>query len=192
MHNTFLNIKGGKKMSKSDNNFLTLKNAFIKKNINPLVYRFAFLQTHYRKPMEYNYEIMKNAEKGLKHLKNQFRNFKEINGKVNNKFKDKFLKEINNDLNAPKALAVVQEMLKSNLSNKDKKATLLEFDLKILGVGIADLDIEIKEDIKILEEKRINARIEKNWKESDRLRNEIEKLGYTVEDGKNGMRIFKK
>ena len=196
MHNAFLNIKGGKKMSKSDNNFLTLENAFIKKGINPLVYRFAFLQTHYRKPMEYSYDIMKNAEKGLKHLKNQFRNFKEINGKVNNRFKNKFLKEINNDLNTPKALAVVHEMLKSNLSSKDKKATLLEFDSKILGIDIAtdidDLDIEIKKDIKILKQKRINARIEKNWKESDRLRNEIEKLGYIVEDGKDGMKIFKK
>ncbi len=192
MHNAFLNIKGGKKMSKSDNNFLTLENAFIKKDINPLVYRFAFLQTHYRKPMEYSYEIMKNAENGLKHLKNQFRNLKEINGKVNNKFKNKFLKEINNDLNTPKALAVIQEMLKSDLSNKDKKATLLEFDSKILGIGIDDLDIEIKEDIKILEQKRINARIKKNWKESDRLRNEIEKLGYIVEDSKDGMRVFEK
>ena len=199
MHGAFLNIVGGKKMSKSDDNFLTLKNAFIKKGIDPLVYRFAALQTHYRKPMEYSEEAMRNAEKGLSHLKNQFRNFGEISGKVSKKFTLKFLKEINNDLNMPKALAVIQEMLKSeDLSNEDKKATLFEFDLKILGVGIIDLDIKagdnmkIDEDVEILKDKREKARKEKNFKESDRLRSKIEKLGYTVEDSKEGMRVYKK
>ena len=198
MHGAFLNIKGGKKMAKSEGNFLTLENALIKKEIDPLVYRFAALQTHYRKPMEYSEEVMKNAERGLNHLKNQFRNFGEIIGKVSEKFKSKFLEEINNDLNMPKALAVVQEMLKSNLSNEDKKATLLEFDLEILGVGIVNLDIKAGEDVKIdenvemLKKERQKARKEKNFEESDRLRSEIEKLGYTVEDSKDGTRIYKK
>ncbi|MCK5320369.1 cysteine--tRNA ligase [Candidatus Parcubacteria bacterium] len=198
MHGAFLNIKGGKKMAKSDDNFLTLKNAFIKKGIDPLVYRFAALQTHYRKPMEYNEEVMKNAEKGLNHLKNQFRNLGEINGKVSKKFKNKFLEEVNNDLNIPKALAVAQEMLKSDLSNEDKKATLLEFDSEIFGVGITNLDIKTEEDIKIdenvemLKKERQKARKEKNFEESDRLRDEIEKLGYTVEDSKDGVRVYKK
>ena len=98
----------------------------------------------------------------------------------------------------PKALAVVQEMLKSNLSNEDKKATLLEFDLEILGVGIVNLDIKAGEDVKIdenvemLKKERQKARKEKNFEESDRLRSEIEKLGYTVEDSKDGTRIYKK
>ena len=198
MHGAFLNIKGGKKMAKSEGNFLTLENALIKKEIDPLVYRFAALQTHYRKPMEYSEEVMKNAERGLNHLKNQFRNFGEIIGKVSEKFKSKFLEEINNDLDMPKALAVVQEMLKSNLSNEDKKATLLEFDLEILGVGIVNLDIKAGEDVKIdenvemLKKERQKARKEKNFEESDRLRSEIEKLGYTVEDSKDGTRIYKK
>ncbi|MCK5062181.1 cysteine--tRNA ligase [Candidatus Parcubacteria bacterium] len=192
LHGAFLNIQGGKKMAKSDDNFLTLQNTFLDKNIDPLVYRFACLQTHYRKPMEYSEEAMKNAEKGLNHLKNQFRNFGEISGKVSEEFKSKFLEEINNNLNMPKALAVVQEMLKSDLSNEDKKATLLEFDSEILGVGITDLDIKVGDDIKILEQQRLKARKEKNWQESDRLRDEIEDMGYIVEDSKDGMRIIRK
>ena len=52
MHNAFLNIVGGKKMAKSDNNFLTLENALLKNKLNPLAYRFADLQVNYRKPME--------------------------------------------------------------------------------------------------------------------------------------------
>ena len=198
MHGAFLNIKGGKKMAKSEGNFLTLQNTFIDKGIDPLVYRFAALQTHYRKPMEYSEEVMKNAEKGLNHLKNQFRNLGEKSGKVSKEFKNKFLEEVNNDLNMPKALAVVQEMLKSNLSNEDKKAILLEFDTEILGIGIADLNIKAVEDIKIdenvemLKKERQKARKEKNFEESDRLRDEIEKLGYTVEDSKDGMRVYKK
>lgn len=192
MHGAFLNIAGGKKMAKSDENFLTLENAFIKKNISPLVYRFATLQTHYRKPMEYSEEAIKNAKKGLKHLVNQLQiNNKELEiGSVDRNFKDKFLKAINDDLNMPQALAVVQELLKSDLLSDIKLATVLDFD-KVLGL---DLDKflkqeELSDEILNLVELRKIARENNNWKESDRLRDVIKGLGYIIEDSKEGMRV---
>ena len=73
MHGEFLNIQGGKKMAKSEENFLTLDNALIKRSISPLAYRYAAFQTHYRKPMEYTDESIQAAKNGLEHLFNQVR-----------------------------------------------------------------------------------------------------------------------
>jgi cysteinyl-tRNA synthetase len=196
MHNAFLNIAGGKKMAKSEGNFLTLENAFIKKGINPLVYRFAALGTHYRKPMEYSEEIMKNVVNGFNKLKNQLREIEsKVKGqksKVNVEYKNKFLEVINDDLNTPQALAVMQDLLKSVLSDEDKIATVLDFD-KVLGLKLKNVikKEKIPKKIQELLYKRKEAREEKNWKESDKLREKIEKLGYTVEDSSEGMRVFK-
>ena len=65
MHGAFLIIAGGKKMAKSEGNFLTLESSFIQKGMNPLVYRFAAFQTHYRKPMEYSAEGITAAQNGI-------------------------------------------------------------------------------------------------------------------------------
>jgi cysteinyl-tRNA synthetase len=196
IHGAFLNIIGGKKMAKSEENFLTLDNAFTKKGIDPLVYRFACLGTHYRKPMEYSEEAMVNAKNGLEHLYNQVRELKIINEELkikNEKFKEAFLSAINDDLNLPKALAVVQIVLKSDLENGEKIATIIDFD-KVLGLDIKNViqTFEISVADQVLIDDRAKARREKNWKESDRLRIEIENLGYTIEDTKDGQRVFNK
>ncbi len=208
IHGAFLNIVGGKKMAKSEDNFLTLDNAFTKKGIDPLVYRFACLGTHYRKPMEYSEEAMQNAENGLQHLYNQLGELKIKNEKlriINIEFKEKFIKAINDDLNTAQALAVMQELLKSKLSNEEKQVTIFDFD-KVLGLGLenlrinvftemnidADVNIMIPPTIREMIDNRRKARINMEWKESDKLREEIEKLGFIVEDTNDGQRVFKK
>jgi len=211
LHGAFLNIAGGKKMAKSDGNFLTLENALEKKGINPLVYRFAALQTHYRKPMEYSEEALVSAKNGLEHLHNQIRELGGGTSTIDKEFKKEFLKAVNDDLNMPKALAVVQKILKSKLSDKEKLATVLDFD-RVLGLNLnskhhflkletghydlsgSDVDMYIiPKEVNDLLELRKRARLEKNWSKSDSLRDEIEKLGYFIEDTKGGgQRIHKK
>ncbi len=191
LHGAFLNIAGGKKMAKSADNFLTLENALIKKGINPLVFRFAVLQVHYRKPMEYSEDTIKSAKNSLEHLYNQVRVLGNKRGKINKEYKEKFLEAVNNDLNTPKALACSQELLKSKLSYKDKLATILDFD-RVFGLNLDELQeqrlpLEIK---KIIEERR-QARKCKDWKKSDALRAKLQSLGYIVEDKKDGMRVYK-
>lgn len=200
LHGAFLNIAGGKKMAKSKENFLTLENAFIKKGYHPLAYRYAALSVHYRKPMEWSEEAIDNAQSGVNHLNAQLRelyqkieNYEKSDGRVNKSFKEKFIKMINDDLSMPRALAVVQKLLKSNLPNEEKLATVLNFD-KVLGLDLKERMVkkiknEFVEDLII---KRNKTRKEKNFKESDKLRDEIEKLGYIVEDTKDGQRVFKK
>jgi cysteinyl-tRNA synthetase len=197
LHGAFLNIAGGKKMAKSEGNFLTLKNALIKRGLNPLSFRFAALQVHYRKPMEYSEEGMRNAENSLNHLYNQARELKfnvsgNDTGQINENYKDKFLTAVNDDLNMPQALSVIQDMLKSDLKSEDKLATVLDFD-RVLGLNLDSMDTEkLPAEIKKLTVAREKARTEKKYEESDRLRQEIESRGYVVEDTKEGMRVFKK
>jgi cysteinyl-tRNA synthetase len=198
LHGAFLNIAGGKKMAKSEENFLTLENALIKKGISLLAFRFAALQTHYRKPMEYSEAAIVNAQSGLEHLYNQIKELRITNYQlrikdVNENFKKKFLDAVNDDLNMPQALAVAQEVLKSNLSDKEKLVTVLDFD-KVLGLDLAKAlaKSELPAEVERLAKARQTARNEKNFNKSDEIRKKIEKLGYIIEDTKNGQRINKK
>jgi len=100
---------------------------------------------------------------------------------------------MNDDLNIPQALAVTQEVLKSKLANKEKLAAVFDFD-KVLGLNLADASkpVSLPTEVKALADKRERVRVEENYKESDRLREEIERLGYKIEDIKGGQRITKK
>jgi cysteinyl-tRNA synthetase len=198
MHGAFLIISGGKKMAKSEGNFLTIENAFVKKGMDPLAYRYATFQTHYRKPMEYSEEGMDAALNGLQHLRNQVRTLMEQAGEphetgvIDDGYRAKFLAEINDDLNMPRAMAVVQELLKSSLSAADKLATLYDFD-HVLGFDLAQMDMEeaLPEDIQTLADQRLQARADKNWALSDELRDAIQARGYLVQDSPQGTKVFK-
>ncbi|MFA5155444.1 MAG: cysteine--tRNA ligase [Patescibacteria group bacterium] len=200
LHGAFLNIAGGKKMAKSGNNFLTLENAFIKPGVNPLAYRYAALQTHYRKPMEYSEDAISSARNGLAGLYNQVSSLGEYDqdqkkwkwpqGRIDEHYRHLFLLAVNDDLNMPQALAVAHEMLKSDLSNPDKLATILDFD-RVLGLKLEPAPVAVSAEIQKLIDERQAARAERNWTEADRLRQEIERAGYAVEDGPEGVRISK-
>ena len=196
MHGAFLNITGGKKMAKSEDNFLTLAATFTDKNISPLVYRFASFQTQYRKPMEYSDDAVESAINGYRHLRNQVRTVAEAAGNqkggVNNGFKERFIAAINDDLNMPRAMAVIQDVLKSDLSDAEKYATVLDFD-RVTGLELdkvleqAAIPPEVQEKV----DARIKARENKDWALSDQLRDEIQALGYMVQDAKEGMKVIK-
>jgi cysteinyl-tRNA synthetase len=196
MHGAFLNIQGGKKMAKSEENFLTLENALIKRGIPPLAYRFAAFLTHYRKPMEYSDESIQAARNGLEHLRNQVRDVakggQEPAGAVDPAFREKFLEAVNDDLNLPRAMAVVQEVLKSDIPEAEKHATILDFD-RVMGLDLDRVDQpqELPAEVQKLLEARRRAREAKNWAESDRLRDEIQKRGYTVKDTRDGVKLLK-
>lgn len=195
MHGAFLIVSGGKKMAKSEDNFLTLESSLVKKGINPLAYRYAALQTHYRKPMEYSQEAMQHAQNALEHLYNQVRELgKPEKAKADPEMLAKFSGAINDDLNLPKALAQVQVLLKSQLESKVKFATIMEYD-KVFGLKLKEATDEenaIPEKIEALIKERGEARKNKEWKKSDQIREEINSLGYILEDTAAGMRVKKK
>ena len=193
IHGAFLNIKDGEKMAKSGGNYLTLQNTFVDKKINPLVYRFATLTTHYRKSMEWNDEIMLAAENGFKNLYSKISNLGDKIGKVNSDWENKFLLAINDDLSMPQAMAILNEMLRSDILPADKLATAMDFD-KVFGLKLSEAvqkKINLPEEVQRLVNERETARKEKNWKKSDELRDKIKELGYEVKDSASGPVINK-
>jgi cysteinyl-tRNA synthetase len=194
MHGAFLIIAGGKKMAKSEGNFLTLEASFIQKGIDPLAFRFASFLTHYRKPMEYSDEGMVAAQNGLQHLRNQVRVLMDSGRatSIDTGFQQKFNAVLNNDLNMPQVLAVVQELLKSDLDDGMKLATVLDYD-RVLGLDLDRVGAEqaLPHEIQALVDARGQARKEKNWALSDQLRDKIQAMGYTVQDSPQGMKVFK-
>lgn len=190
LHGAFMNIAGGEKMAKSGGDFITVSNTFIEKDINPLSYRFATLMVHYRKPMEWSPEVLISAKNGYKNFLDKILDLGTKIGQINLDFKNKFLLDINDDLNMPKAMATVQELLKSDLAPADKLATILDFD-NILGLGLKPKqNIEVPIKIKKILLERENARKNKDWKRADEIRKEINFLGFEVKDTDEGQEIY--
>jgi cysteinyl-tRNA synthetase len=191
LHNEFLVLSKGEKMAKSGENFITLT-VLEEKGYSALDYRYFCLGTHYRNPLMFSFEAMDSAKAGYKKLVDRVLELKSTGGKGSSDYLEKFTLGINDDMNTAKGLAVMWEVLKDEkLSDKDKYATLLEFDT-VLGLGFKDLEVEkIPAAVKKLAEERLVARNAKDWAKSDELRDEISKLGYVVGDTKEGYELKK-
>lgn len=188
LHNEHLLING-QKMSKSKGNFTTLTD-LIKKNNNPLAYRYLLLTTHYRSKINFTWKSMASVQQALDNIYHKVKNLNPP-GKSNQKYLNKFNQAINDDLNTPKALAIFQGLLKSKLSEEEISATLLEFD-KVLGLDLAKTIKEkptITEKVNELLKLREIARQAKDFKKSDKLRDEIKKMGYEVKDTSSGQEL---
>lgn len=186
-HNNFLMVDN-QKMSKSLNNFYTLDD-LKKHKIEPLAIRYLFLQSHYRQLMNFTWESATSAQEGLNKLKNIVLDLKKEKTSAKNSAENYFTKRFNdalsNDLQTSQAVAVMWEMLKTNLSSKQKLEQLFEFD-KVFGLNLEKTSEEKipREIIQLVEERKI-ARQNKDFKKSDELRKKIKSLGYSIEDIKN-------
>jgi cysteinyl-tRNA synthetase len=185
-------IINSEKMAKSAGNFLKLSD-LIEKGIDPLAYRFWLLGGHYRTQMNYTDEAIAAADTGLKKLRAAFLALGETNGSFSEKYVKDFANFMFDDLDTPKALALLWTLIKDQtVEPGDKRATLLEFD-KILGLGLSSLIIEeVPQKIILLAEAREQARKNKDYQKSDELRKEIEAQGYTLKDTELGPQISKK
>lgn len=189
MHGGFVNVSS-EKMSKSKGNFITLE-TLKDSGFKPLDFRYLTLTAHYRTKLEFTPESLYASSQALKKLKRNIQDLPD-GGSLQKDLLQIFMEAINDDLNMPEALALVWKILKdSNVSPVDKKATILEFD-KVLGLklGEKEEEIAIPKEVLDLTEKREEARKNKNWTESDRLRDEIQQMGFTVKDGANGPQIL--
>lgn len=184
VHHAFLNVDG-EKMSKSKNNFYTLKDIEVH-NIDPLSMRLLCMQTSYRKPLNFTWDALHSANTNLKTLQS-FSSKKHTDGSVDESYKKIFIEALCDDLNTAKALAVVWQLIEDkNLSEGNKYSTLISFD-EVLGLNLASVaPFEISLEAKDLLLQMDKAREDKNYTESDTLRNKLEGLGYKVEQNKDG------
>ena len=167
----------------------------IDKNINPLSYRYFLLQAHYRSPITFSWEALEASQTALRRLSEQVQNLPK-GGSVSEKYKQKFESSVADDLDTSGALALVWMLLKDDsVSDKDKRATLVDFD-KVLGLDLFNISfekiVEVPEEVHKLAEERELARKSKNWQKADQLREEIDKLGFVIKDAESGFKIEKK
>ncbi len=190
LHHEHVDI-GGAKMAKSDDNFFKL-GTIIEKGINPLAYRFWLLMANYHTKMNFHFEALEAAQVALKRLYSLYLELGDETGNVNSEYQAKFQEYINDDLNTPRALSLLWDVIKDeNMSPADKKATILDFD-KVLGLGFAELkEEEIPEEIQKLVAEREVARKNKDFRLSDELRKKINSLGWEVKDLPEGQKVSK-
>lgn len=202
LHGEFLVLEKGR-MGKSEGNIIILDD-LIKKNFNPLAYRYLCLGTHYRKKLAFSWRSLQYAQNTLDKLYEKFAEIKSgmttekkdiskkdisLSMSLSSNYLKKFLNFIDNDLNTPRALALMWDMLKDKkISNKEKYNLLIKFD-KIFGLFSKIKEIKTPAKIKKLAQSREKFRAEKNWTKSDEIRKEIEEMGYEIEDTENGFKL---
>lgn len=195
MHVEFLQINGGK-MSKSLNNLYTLKD-LEEKGFEPLVYRMFNYTSNYRAQINFTFEAMEAAKVALNRLREGYLKHQEGTDDVSDEeikaYEEKFLEAINDDLNMPVAMSIVWDVVKNPNKSKKLQNLLLKFD-EVLGLNLKDYQKEenvLPEDIQALVNERNEARANKNWAESDRIRDLLIEKGYTVKDSKEGTIVEK-
>jgi cysteinyl-tRNA synthetase len=194
IHGEHLNDETGK-MSKSKGEFLTL-DLLKSKGYNPLSYRFMCLNSHYRKQLLFTYEALDQAEDTLNKLKTRISNIVDDNNyneddfnKYNNLFKD----AIANDLNTANAITILYDVLKDNeISNSTKIALVKSFDyvFSLDLIKEKEIDKDLEDKVNKLIEERNNYKTNKDYENADRIRLEIESLGVTIKDTREGTIII--
>jgi len=194
MHNEWV-LVDGKKMSKSKKNFYKLKD-ITDKGYSPLDLRYFFLSAHYRKPLNFTWMNLDNSRNSLQRLR-------EIISKLNKKQKKnkknikaaykQFLEFLNDDINTPRALSYMWEILRENrLNDSEKYDIILKFD-KVFGLDLEKVkEIKVSKELEKLILERRMLREKKDWKKADEIRKKINKLGFVIEDTKERVVIKKR
>ena len=181
-----------KKMSRREGTTYTVSE-LVKREFNPLSFRYLTLTAHYRSRLNFTWNSLKKSETTLKNL------YREVSGYASEseakigcaEYEQKFLEAVNNDLDTPKALTVVWGLVDSNYPSSAKLKTLLKFD-EVLGLDLAKIakdSSKIPEVVKKLLKKREIARKKDDFKDADDIRTELKEKGYEVIDSKEGQKL---
>lgn len=207
LHRAHIQIDGGK-IAKSKGKAITLTDVK-DKGFHPLSLRYLFLGAHYRTSMNFTWDALSAAQNAYSRLVAIRLGISAEPGKVHEGYRKRFIEHINDDLDTPGALAVMWDMLKDDgVSDASKLTTLLDAD-RVLGLNLAIPDSDaialakahmrqyvderdLPVDVRDIIQRRERARLEKQWEIADTLRDELDVLGYGVEDGFAGSRVYRK
>ncbi|HVF63910.1 MAG TPA: cysteine--tRNA ligase [Casimicrobiaceae bacterium] len=190
MHGYFL-LTNDAKMAKSAGEFLRIT-TLVTHGYDPLAFRYLCLTSHYRTQLNFTWPALDAAGTGLDRLRNGFHALPDVPGTLPSaEFVARFLDQINDDLNLPRALAVSWDVLRGDAQPAVKRATLARFD-DVLGLGLSSWQprsIDAPDDVKVMADARARARRERNYAEADRLRAALAERGYDMEDTPDGYRL---
>ncbi len=207
MHNGYINIDN-EKMSKSLGNFVLVHD--IIKEQDPQVLRFFMLSVHYRHPINYNLELLQNAESALNRIKTAYENLKHRSESStdltenNQEWLDKimglkaqFISEMDDDFNTANGISVLFELSKQanyylmekNTSTEVIDRFLHQFEdfFSVLGLTLKDAEL-LDEEVEELIEKRIQARKDRNFQLADEIRDRLKEMNIILEDTPQGIR----
>ena len=214
MHNNMITIKG-KKMGKSLGNFITLEELFTGSNnvldqaYSPMTIRFFILQAHYRSTLDFSNDALKAAEKGLKRVVAAANDVTKINYVSGNEaskelldIKDKVYEALCDDMNTPIALSHIFDAVKIINSAKDGHTKLNQGDKEVLELlfqdilnGVLGIVDETSDDssqkiiaglMEMIIDVRKEAKANKDWATSDKIRDSLKALGVNIKDTKEG------
>jgi cysteinyl-tRNA synthetase len=209
LHNGFIQINN-EKMSKSLGNFFTLRDIFRK--YDPQIVRYLFLQTHYRSPIEFSDDLLQQSKNALMRVHDFMVRFKNHECTAENAeqkdvtdflagIKKRFEEALDDDFETPEALAAVFDLIKdvnrridARALTRDSKERIMDFILKadsVLGILVSTQSGEVDSQVSDLIKERESARKNKDWKEADRIRDELLQKGIQLEDSAGGT-IWKK
>lgn len=207
LHNGMITVDN-KKMSKSEGNFFTIKD--VAKEYDLEVLRFFLLSSQYRSPINFSREVMDHMKHGLERIYNGKNNLEYLLESKEDtpspdddkllieveKFKDEFVKAMEDDLNTADAISSIFELVKYTNTNFDKNTSkevvkralnvLMELT-KVLGI-LSKKDEILEDEILDLISKRNKAREEKDYKLSDEIRDSLKEKGIILEDAKDGVK----
>ena len=214
MHNNMITI-AGKKMGKSYNNFITLEQFFagnhelLEQPFSPMTIRFFILQAHYRSTVDFSNDALVAAEKGLARLTEAYQRLMKLQASATSTVEIGNLRErcqeaMDDDLNSPIVISHLFDSARAINTVFDGKGTISEADLKELrevwktyAMDILGLQLDGAQDagagmdaykgaIDMLLNMRLEAKRQKDWATSDKIRNELTALGFTIKDTKDG------
>ena len=206
MHNGFLNIDNHK-MSKSANNFFTVREIADKYGYEPI--RYFLLTAGYRMPLNYTVDLIESCKSSLERLYNCRENLDFLIEKAGEgsdellakaeEARVKFEKAMDDDLNTPDALAALFDLVKEintlgAAASKDalvKTAEMFDRLADVLGLMYNRKKDEIPAEVKDLVAKRADAKKAKDWGTADAIRDELTQMGWAVKDTAQGPQISK-
>lgn len=184
----------GRKMSKSSGNVLLVSDV-IAQSLDPLAIRLSLLEHRYRSQMDLTWNSIRASHKNLNRIRERMQEWSKSSGNLDKNFVTQFELALNEDLDTNKVLQLLRTLEKDEtISNGDKYQTVLKFD-EVLGLDLnrapeSKKEVLITPEIKELLETRTKARLEKNWKLSDEIRDKLITLGIGIKDSDNGQEII--
>lgn len=195
MHGGYL-LVDNEKMSRSKGNVYTISD-LEKRGFDALAFRYLTMTVHYKAKMNFTFDALVSAQTALNNLRETVSQWDKP--KIGcAEYEEKFLEAVNDDLNMPKALAIIWELVKSDYPSSAKAESLFKFD-EVFGLNLKSKisnrktkEEDIPDEILQMAKEREELRGKKRFHLADQMRNRIKKMGYEIEDKEDGTTNIKR